>query len=213
MGFQPFGDTALAGRYYYLMQQLQSRYVMIPVSEVLYHHAGRMVPISEALKQGDPLQSQVRVTYANGLEVYANCNPTARWQVEVAGKPRDLSPDSWAAAMGDEFEEYCTEVDGVRIGYVRSPAYLLGDGGGKWHDFGTIATDGAVAVLADDGGGREVIPFTPASRIAIATDGAVRVEALDEPGRLMGVVPSAMAGGRVEFVPVDRAVSYRLRRL
>ncbi|HQK94333.1 MAG TPA: hypothetical protein PLD23_12550 [Armatimonadota bacterium] len=211
MGFQPFGDTALAGRYYYLMQQLQSRYVMIPATQVLYHHAGRMVPISEALKQGDPLQSQVRVTYANGLEVYANCNPTSRWPVEVGGQRRDLSPDSWAAVLGDEFEEYCTEVDGVRIGYVRSPAYLFADGGGTWHDFAALATDGAVAVLADAGCGREVVPFTAASRIIVATDGPVRVEALDESGRLMGVVPSAMVDGRVAFVPVDGAVSYRLR--
>ena len=37
IGFQPFGDLPLACRYYYLMQQLQSRYVMVPVKEILYH--------------------------------------------------------------------------------------------------------------------------------------------------------------------------------
>ena len=52
-----------AGRYYYLIQQLQSRYVVEPVEEILYHVDGQMLPITDVLKRGLNGANQVIVRY------------------------------------------------------------------------------------------------------------------------------------------------------
>ena len=181
MGFQPFGDLPLAARYYYLMQQLQSRYIMTPVREIRYHHQGRLYTTSEALKVDANRSNQVRVRYSNGLDVAVNTNAQERWQVEIGGDRRDLSPYGWAAAA-EGFVEYCTEVDGRRIGYVDSPAYRFADGGGRWHDFGPLATDGAVALLFEAPGRMRLIPLAQVTSVSLTLPATARLEPIDAAG-------------------------------
>jgi hypothetical protein len=178
IGFQPFNDLPLAARYYYLMQQLQSRYVMVPVTEIRYHHEGRFLTTSEALKADAHHSNQVRVRYANGLTVAVNGNRSQRWQVEVGGPSYDLSPFGWAA-VGEGFREYCTEVDGRRLGFVDSPAYRFADGGGRWQEFGEIATDGAVAWLFEGPGRGRLIPLAEVTSVRVALPANAQVEPLD----------------------------------
>jgi hypothetical protein len=205
IGFQTVDNLEDAGRYYYLIQQLQSRYVVEPVEEILYHVDGQMLPITDVLKRGLNGANQVLVRYRNGLQVAVNCDPEQRWQAPIGGGTRDLSPYGWAAAMGDDFEEWSTVTDGVRQSYVRSPEYVFADGGGKTRDFGEIATDGAVAVR-----GAETIVIAAASRIELRTQ-AAHVEALGEERNLLGEAKAERAGERVCWSPAEGAVSYRLR--
>jgi len=205
IGFQTDASLEEAGRYYYLIQQLQSRYVMEPVESILYHVDGKLLPITEVLKTGVNGADQVLVRYRNGLQVAVNCDPEQRWDVELAGKRYDLSPYGWAAAMGDDFEEWSTVTDGVRQSYVRSPEYLFADGGGKLRDLGEIATDGAIAVRGD-----EVIVIAPVTRVELRTQ-ATQVEALAENRDVLGEAQTERVADRVRFSPVAGAVSYRLR--
>jgi len=208
IGFQPFVNLAEAGRYYYTMQQLQSRYVMFHVKQLLYHRDGRLYGASEALKADANAAKQVLVRYENGLEVAANCNPDKRWTVTLAGKQYDLSPFAWAAVQGADFEEYSTDLDGIRVNFVRSPAYIFADGGGKWRNFGAIATDGAVAIRKAKTGGTEVIVIAKPTRIALDAPAGVRIEAFDEEERSLGEVKATRDGGRLSFEHVEGAESY-----
>ena len=196
LGFQPAGNLAEAARYYYLIQQLQSRYLMIPATEIRYHQSGRFYGITEALKLDAHQSNQVRVRYESGLTVAVNYNRTERWQVEVGGPEYDLSPAGWAAAA-DGFVEYCTEIDGRRLGYVDSPVYRYADAGGKLHDFGPIATDGTVVLRKDQSGGRKLLVLDRTKTVSLDLPEGTRVEAYDEADRRMPPVATAREGGRV----------------
>jgi len=211
IGFLPFTDLAEAGRYYYTMQQLQYRYVMVPVREILYHKGGRYMDITQALKTGANAAKQVVVRYANGLEVAVNCNPQERWVVELGGKQYDLSPFGWAARDGQGFEEYSTEIEGARVNFVRSPEYLFADGGGQWRDFGPVATDGAVAVRKTPRGGPEVLVISKPTRLAIEAGEGAQVEALDEDESPLGAPAVVREGRRLVFSHVEGAASYLIR--
>jgi len=208
IGFQPAGDVATCGRYYYLMQQLQSRYVMVPVREILYHRDGQLLPVSQALKTGAYTESQVLVRYENGLELAVNCNPERRWTVELAGKRYDLSPDAWAAVQGDDFEEYSTQINGTRIGFVRSPAYLFLDGGGERLQVGAAATDGALALRPLASGGREVIVLAKPTRIEIEAPEGASVRALNGLDEPLGGLAVQREGGRLIFDHLEGAERY-----
>jgi hypothetical protein len=209
IGFLPFGgELADTGRYYFTMQQLQARYVMVPVKDILYAYGGGFQRITEAIKSNAIAEKQVLVRYANGLEVAANCNATKWWVVEVCGKRYDLGPFCWAAADGKGFEEYSTEIDGVRVNFVQSPAYMFADGGGKMRDFGAIATDGAVALRKAKGGGVEVIVIAKPTKISIEAAEGAKVEAFDEAEKSMGAVTTTREGRRLTFAHVAGAESY-----
>ncbi|MBM3497162.1 MAG: hypothetical protein FJX74_00685 [Armatimonadetes bacterium] len=210
IGFQTVDSLEDAGRYYYLIQQLQSRYVMEPVESILYHVDGELLPITEVLKRGLNGANQVLVRYRNGLEVAVNCDPQERWQVQLAGKPHDLSPHGWVAVMGDDFEEWSTVTDGVRQSYVRSPEYTFVDGGGTLRDFGALETDGALALRPHASGGRELIVIAAVTRVQIAAGEGATVEALAEDSSSLGPVAAERAGGRLAWTPSGKAVSFVL---
>ena len=195
LGFQPVGELGEAARYYYLMQQLQSRYVMTPVESIRYHSDGKLYDITAALKTDARKSNQVLVTYESGLTVAVNYNATERWQVELGGNGYDLSPFAWAA-VADAFKESCTEQDGRRIGFVDSPAYLFADGGGKLRDFGPIATDGAVVVLRDDPQRLRLIPLADATTVSLDIAPGARVQAYDANDQPLAVEAVAREGGR-----------------
>ncbi len=210
IGFQPFGELADAARYYYLMQQLQSRYVMIPVEEIRYHHQGRFHDITDALKVDAHRTNQVRVRYKGGLEVAVNYNAGQRWSTTVGGKPYDLSSYGWAAIGGDGFVEYCTELDGRRIGFVDSPVYCFADAGGKRYEFGRLGCDGMVVIRKDDPRGNKIIPITSAGSISLEAPEGANLEAYDATDRPRGRVQAKREGTRLMFIPVKDAEYYLL---
>jgi len=208
IGFQPFGDLATAARYYYLIQQLQSRYVMIPAAEIRYHRQGAFHDITDALKKDALVANQVRVRYANGLQVAVNYNAKERWTTEVAGKKYDLSSFGWATASGNDFVEYCTELEGRRIGYVDSPVYRFADAGGRLHDFGPVATDGTVAIRKDDPRGNKIIPIAQVTTISLEAPEGACVQAYDATDKTLGDVPCIREGKRLKLTPVKDAEYY-----
>lgn len=212
IGFQPAGNLAEAARYYYLIQQLQSRYVMIPAVEIRYHRDGRFYDLTEALKTDAHRANQVYVRYASGLEVAVNCNPTDRWAVELGGRTYDLASYSWAATCGEEFVEYCTDADGQRIGYVDSPVYRFADGGGQWYNFGPLATDGAVALRKDDPRGLKIIPLAQVTTVTLDVPQEATIEAFNATDEALGPVEVKREGNRVTFAPRPEAEYYLVVR-
>jgi hypothetical protein len=157
IGFLPPADVPLAARGYYLMQQLQSRYNMVPVETLLYRAAdGRMLTVSEALPIGANKLGQVHVKYKNDLEIYANHNKAKHWDVTLGGKKYHLPPWGWVAAAPD-FIEYSAEFDGRRVDFADSPEYTYMDAGDEPFDFGVMKTAGQVVIKKNAPGGPKVI--------------------------------------------------------
>jgi hypothetical protein len=206
IGYQPYGDFAEAARYYYLTQQLQSRYVMLPATGILYHQDGALRDITAALQAEALSENQVLVRYENGLQVAVNYNPGKPWKVTLLGRERDLQGYAWAASAPG-FEEFCTVVEGRRIGYVDSPAYLYCDGGGQWQDFGPIASDGAVALVRNEPQGLRLIPLADVTAISVELPAGAVLEAYDNQDRPLGLAETAPDGARTR-VTVAAGVDY-----
>lgn len=160
----PADDIAAVARSYYLMQQLQSRYAMVPVEAILYRAAdGRMLDVSHALPEDAHRENQVYAKYKNGLEIYANCNKQKHWKVTHAGREYDLPPYGWLAA-GPDFLEYSAWSDGLRRDFVDSPVYTYVDSTGGTYDFGLIETAGRLVIRKDDPRGLKLIPISTATQ-------------------------------------------------
>lgn len=161
IGFLPPADVPLAARGYYLMQQLQRRYNMVPVETILYRAAdGRMLTISQALPIGANKRGQVHIKYKNGLEIYANHNNAEHWKVTLGGREYDLPPWGWVAAAPD-FVEYSAEFDGRRVDFVDSPEYTYMDAGDTPFDFGPMKRSGQVVIKKNAPGGPKTIVLRP----------------------------------------------------
>jgi hypothetical protein len=123
-------------RTYFMIQQLASRYALVPVRSIAYCDGERLLTPSEALRSGAYTRSQVAVEYENGLRVWANGSFEESWRVEADGQTYDLPPNGWLAIQGTEFLEYSAMKDGHRVDFVRSPVYTFADGRGTMTDFG-----------------------------------------------------------------------------
>jgi hypothetical protein len=158
-------------RSYFMLQQLQSRYAMIPVVEIRYGAGDALVDTDEAIRGGAYKDCFVYARYENGTEVYVNRNASKEWTVTLKGQRLVLPPAGYAAAQGDDFFEFSALVDdGHRADYVRSPEYIYADGRGTLTRFPEIATAGAVLWRPDRAwislpGGEplEPDPFAPLS--------------------------------------------------
>ena len=123
-------EIALRG--YYLLQQLQERYIMEPVAEIRYFDGERLVTSSEAILRGIYRENRLRVCYDNGLVVFINTNWDGKhWLVEDRGQVYDLPPGGWLARQGDDFLEYSAIQEGKRVDFVNSPEYVYLDGLGS----------------------------------------------------------------------------------
>ncbi len=210
IGYLPPTGNTEAGIYYYLMQQLQNRYVMEPVESILYHQAGRLEDASQALKSGAWENSQVLISYENGLEDRVNCNPEQVWEVELGGRPYSLAPDSWAAVQGDGFETCCTVEEGHRVGWLVAPEYRFYWSEGVLRDFGEVETDGGVVFRLQPDRSEELIVIRPFSSLKLGGQ-VVVTEALGEQREALGPVATQQDGDRVLVTPVAGAVSYLLK--
>ena len=120
-------DQALRG--YYLLQQLQQRYIMETVEEIRYFDGERLVTSSEAIVRGLYQENRLRIRYGNGLVVYINVNwDNKTWRVEEGGRIYDLPSGGWLARQGDDFLTYSALKDGKRVDFVDSPEYIYLDG-------------------------------------------------------------------------------------
>ena len=144
-------------RTYFMVQELASRYAMVPVRRISYWDGTRLVTSSEAVRSGAFRRSQVKVEYVNGLRVFVNGSQESPWRVEADSEAYTLPPNGWLAAQGPEFIEYSASREGHRVDYVRCPAYTFADGRGVMTDFGDVQAEDAVVVLHHRGGERHEI--------------------------------------------------------
>ncbi len=99
IGFVDWGDLHGTLRIYYMMQQLQSHYVMIPVARIEYDDGGKFVDTSEALISGAYLEGRVHVVYENGTEVWANASDRP-WVISLGDTGLTLPKWGYAAGGG-----------------------------------------------------------------------------------------------------------------
>ncbi len=128
---------------YFMMRQVQERYIMEPVEEIGYFDGKNLLSVSDALRADVVKDNLLRIRYRNGLTLYINMNWDGRhWTVQdVDGKLYELPPGGWLARQGKDFLEFSALVDGRRIDFVDSPAYTYLDGNGKMIKLGGVRTD------------------------------------------------------------------------
>jgi hypothetical protein len=214
-------------RSYYLMQQLQSRYAMEPVEEILYQSGAGMVDTSTALANGDWKRSRLQVRYRNGLTVWINGDAGGNWVVESPAGRFVLPPFGWLALQGADFFEASSLVDGARVDRMAAPDCLFLDGRGQMHTFSGLTAAGSVAVKRippPAGDGVEIIAVEgveslelgiPAGEFAwddvrsrlqrLASCESLQVSAWDQDGNPVG------AGGAAERVQSVPGAGWRLQ--
>ena len=116
---------------YFMAQQLQERYIMEEVDEIKYFDGKRLISTSDALRTDAYKDNRVHIRYKNGLMLYVNVNWDGRtWEVSDRGKTYELPPGGWYARRGDEFLEFSAMINGKRVDFADSPAYVYLDGHG-----------------------------------------------------------------------------------
>jgi hypothetical protein len=218
-------------RSYYMMQQLQSRYVMEKPQEIKYGTDDGLISSSEALLNGKWGKSRLYVRYPGDLKVWINGNAESIWKVDVRGDEHILPPFGWIAVQGSEFFESSEILDGTRCDRVVSPAYVFLDGRGVTRNFEGITTSGSLAVKPLGKEGLIFITVEGVEKIGISTaktipDSAedVRtmiakaaeaeeliVEAFNADGTSLGKVSPTKSGDNWEISPVVGGLRYEVR--
>jgi len=207
---------------YYVMQQLQTRYLgpsMSPTRIEYRNGSGKFVTLEEAIANGYEFKDgsiQFHTVWDNGLEIYSNLRPDSL-DLTVGGVELELPQYGWAAWQSGrprDFLCYSAMDAGSRADYVQSPAYDFIDGRGVKHGLGALETDGAVIMIPGDQR-VDLIPIAPggsvkpATRLAIrVTDcstcdiGEISVRGLDASGAETGVVAHTLDR---EYIRIDDA--------
>ncbi|MEM3490319.1 MAG: hypothetical protein QXO75_11795, partial [Nitrososphaerota archaeon] len=189
----------IMARSYYMLQQLQKRYAMIPVRKIEYSNLiGEMMSISQALATGVILESRLHVIYENGLEVFVNGNGSSKasnkvWSfISPNGDKVELPPAGWYAYdPSTNFEEFSALISGRRIDYVISPEYEYLDGRGQFIEIGSLAASGAVVKIQQKRGISEIINIYGNDKIRFknsAKNG--NIVAYDWEGNILSEVPT-----------------------
>ena len=127
---------------YFMMQQIQKRYIMETVDKIEYFDGTKLISTSDALRNDKYLDNMLRITYRNGLTIYINSNwDNKSWTITDGGKTYDLPSGGWYAKQGNDFIEYSAMVDGRRVDFVDSPDYTFINAGGKNMTLAGITTD------------------------------------------------------------------------
>jgi hypothetical protein len=203
---EPFG-TELMARSYYMMQQLQQQYAYVQPKTIEYATPdGRFVGPSEAHATGAMADSQLRVVYENGTEVYVNRSPSKPWRV----KDVELPVNGWLAVNPKTgFREISANVDGRRIDYVSAPEFEFLDGRGQWTQQGNLGASGSVALRPKREGVVEMIDIYGNNRIAFRPAAGGTLTAYDPGGKNLGTVETiSRPDGWCEFKPVPGGRSY-----
>jgi hypothetical protein len=218
-------------RSYYMLQQLQSRYVMEKPTEIRYGTDSETVSSSEALLSGEWKKSRLYIRYPNALEVWINGNSEQAWEVAHKGERHVLPPFGWLAVQSDRFYE-CSELrDGNRYDRVSSAAYVFIDGRGFFRSFDGIGTSGSLAVrLGKEGSDLSIIAVegvqgfrfvspektyprgdvrTQIARVARAD--RIAVHAFDVGGKDLGNVAASKIAEGWRIGGKDTAVRYEVR--
>ena len=202
------GGMRSAVRSYYLMQALAAAYAQQKVKRIQYADAGgRLLDTSAAVATGAYRRSQVKTTYADGLEVWVNGHSGESWPTPHAKLP----PNGYYAVdrTGGLVTWSGADEQGRRFDYVDSPAYVYCDGRGKLRCFAKGACDQAMIALKRDDGRLEVIPVGGPKVVAVSLGGrSATAVALDKDRRPLGPAETRPARGLVHILSRNGAFSY-----
>jgi len=217
-------------RSYYMMQPLQSRYVMKKPDEIRYGTEAGMISSSEAFLHGEWKQSRLVVRYPGGLEIWVNGNGEKPWRVTRGETIHELPPYGWLAVQGCDFYEGSELVDGSRCDRVLSPECVFVDGRGVERMFNGVGVAGSAAVRkAKDGDGLSIIAVEGVDRIKISVPGGeygaddvrariakaakaknLSISAWNVKGENLGEAKADTAGDGWTIYGKDKAIRYEL---
>ncbi|MGE4564890.1 MAG: hypothetical protein AB7F32_08465, partial [Victivallaceae bacterium] len=112
-------DGSARPRIYFLTNAVQRNYLGVNPTAIEYSDGTKLMPGSEAFHTDALGKSFIKVTYANGLTLFANLNKAGEsWTVETHTIP---SPGFFARKADGTVEAYSLDND-----FVRSPEYCYG---------------------------------------------------------------------------------------
>lgn len=131
-------------RSYFMMRELQPRYLLRAPLRIAYWDGEGMVSTSEAIVGGALARSQLYLHYADDLEIWVNGSEDLDWEVRVGRDTWLLPPLGWVASAPD-FLEVSALVDGRRMDYVKTPGFTYFDGRGRTAPFLGWTSSGPLA--------------------------------------------------------------------
>jgi len=217
-------------RSYYMMQQLQSRYVMEKPEAILYGSSEGLIESSQALLDGSWKDSKIYIRYPNGLEIWVNGYPDSTWAVQAPSGLYTLPPFGWVAVQPDDFFEASALSQGHRYDEVASPEYIFLDGRGVFRRNSGIGFSGSLAVRKlQTGGGLSITLVEGIGNIEIGETGSehlfddvrteitrvararsIRVKAFDLEGRECPAPKTSREDTRWIIQPTAGAVRYAI---
>ena len=168
----PGGAATAAVREYYLLRGLQELAHSSQVRSVRYAE-GDLLELREALLRGiDLAHSWVRIEYVAGLTVWVNLHHEQSWHLEGEEGTWELPPHGFLAlAPRQRFVAYSAVIDGQRTDYCRCAAYTFLDARSSQPRLAEeIRTDGSVALLHSDVGGRRDVVMVGARQLDLGSD-------------------------------------------
>ena len=208
---------ASAVKSYYMLRELQKHYLRVPVRAIAYCHNDQFLETNDALLSGAFAHGQVRVTYDNGLEVYANLGWEQSWTVHQSDVVYHLPPGSFCAWQDSSLLVYSADAGSGHIDYASCADYLFVDTRGQRGRFGPVELDGAVAIK-ERKWEIDVVPFGCQADIVIDV-GQYWPDRKLPPLRLLAfksddedpdVYRADMEGDCVRFKPLEDVVTYRI---
>lgn len=178
---------------YYLMQALQQRYAMVPVSSIQYFDGAKLLGASEAIATDAYKRGQIRTEYENGLITWCNLSTADEWTVTLEARVYLLPPASFLAYRPNDILEYSATIGGVRHEAVICRDYLYLDSRDAAVAIPPISGRGAVAVKPNGPNAWWIIPATKAQDVTlsltwlgVAGNTPLRANAYDETGHELG---------------------------
>ncbi|MBU1626813.1 hypothetical protein KKB18_05525, partial [bacterium] len=151
-------------REYYMMQQLQSRYLpsdIVPL-EILYFDDGEWISQDELILRNRSLEDVLlKISYSNGLDIWINQKDTEYiWEPNIYNGITLPIPQNGFVALkteGEVFLECSIVLNEERVDYVCSDAYIFAENRDHvMSDIGYITTDGQAVLQKNPSGNTDV---------------------------------------------------------
>ena len=180
-GFFVTDSLPFAARSYFLLQQVQKRYIAQPVKSIQYRSdAGEWLETSAAIATDAYRRNQIRIEYAEGLTLFVNGNAAETLPLtaaETRSTESVLPPNGWFVwdPTGAVAAYRRNDTAGNPIDYVESSAYLYADGRGILTPFDRA--DGTPGIVCD--GQLALIPRSDSWKNVAEKSPRVEMEAVD----------------------------------
>jgi hypothetical protein len=208
---------ASTAKVYCMLRPLQELYLGATATQILYHHDGNLLEATEAIIAGAHEQSQVQITYDNGLQIHINAGTDSSWSVEYDEVQYTLEPNSFLATAPDGLLVFSADRGEGRIDYAQTPTSLYFDTRGQEMDMGPVKMTGS-ALVSNENWKLDIRPFHCSSSMDIFPGfyweerkrlPKLRVLAYlpDDESRMLKPV---MAEKRLTISPVEHALKYRI---